>query len=147
MNARGGLALGGAGGARGRSRAALALLVACFPVVGAGQPELPAASPAATAFAACPEPMLLIQGDYCPRVAQECLAWVEPPTLGGDGRCARFAPSRCVATRLGGPWASALKGGWWLAGRNRCRPATVAHDERYRDFQTGFRCCADARPP
>jgi formylglycine-generating enzyme required for sulfatase activity len=45
-----------------------------------------------------------------------------------------------------GRWESALKGGWWLAGRNRCRPATTAHDEHYRDFQTGFRCCADARP-
>jgi hypothetical protein len=35
-----------------------------------------------------------------------------------------------------GPGQSALKGGWWLAGRNRCRHATT-HDERYRDFQTG----------
>ncbi len=40
-----------------------------------------------------------------------------------------------------GPFRSALKGGWWLAGRNRCRPATTAHGENYRDFQTGFRCC------
>jgi formylglycine-generating enzyme len=40
-----------------------------------------------------------------------------------------------------GPHRSALKGGWWLAGRNRCRPATTAHDEVYRDFQTGLRCC------
>ncbi len=31
-----------------------------------------------------------------------------------------------------GPWQSALKGGWWLPGRNRCRPATTAHDEHYR---------------
>ena len=46
-----------------------------------------------------------------------------------------------------GPWRSALKGGWWLAARNRCRPATTAHDEHYRDFQTGFRCCSDARTP
>jgi hypothetical protein len=37
------------------------------------------------------------------------------------------------------------KGGWWLAGRNRCRPATTAHDEHYCDFQTGFRCCAEAQ--
>jgi hypothetical protein len=46
---------------------------------------------------------------------------------------------------MNGQWRSALKGGWWLAGRNRCRPATTAHDEHYRDFQTGFRCCADPR--
>ncbi len=43
-----------------------------------------------------------------------------------------------------GPYKSALKGGWWLAGRNRCRAATVAHDEYYKDVQTGFRCCAEA---
>ena len=44
----------------------------------------------------------------------------------------------------GGRWRGALKGGWWLGGRNRCRPATTAHDEAYKDFQTGTRCCADA---
>lgn len=41
------------------------------------------------------------------------------------------------------PWRAALKGGWWLAGRNRCRPATTGHDENYHDTQTGFRCCRD----
>lgn len=44
------------------------------------------------------------------------------------------------------PFRSALKGGWWMAARNRCRPATTAHDEHYRDKQTGFRCCRDALP-
>jgi formylglycine-generating enzyme required for sulfatase activity len=41
-------------------------------------------------------------------------------------------------------WRAALKGGWWLAGRNRCRPATTGHDEVYHDLQTGLRCCKDA---
>lgn len=207
------------------------------------------------------EPMLLVQGDYCEVVRQECLVWMEPPSIDGDGRCLRFAPSECIGPRVPmrffidrdeyaapgerlpmnfaswsdaratcerdgkrlcresewnfacegeamlpyptglerdhvrcnfdrvdlydergrlrdlrlpaeqvagcespfrvrsmvgnvdewvvrdvtpGPWQSALKGGWWLPGRNRCRPATTAHDEHYRDFQTGFRCCADA---
>lgn len=45
-----------------------------------------------------------------------------------------------------GPYKSALKGGWWMPGRNRCRPATVAHNEQYADFQVGFRCCADTHP-
>lgn len=44
---------------------------------------------------------------------------------------------------MNGPNRTALKGGWWMAARNRCRPATTAHGELYRDFQTGFRCCAD----
>ena len=41
------------------------------------------------------------------------------------------------------PWRAALKGGWWLAGRNRCRPATTGHDEYYHDMQAGIRCCKD----
>jgi hypothetical protein len=43
------------------------------------------------------------------------------------------------------PMRSGLKGGWWLAGRNRCRPTTGGHDEYYHDTQTGYRCCKDAR--
>ena len=42
-----------------------------------------------------------------------------------------------------GAWRSAMKGGWWMAARNRCRPATTAHDEHYTDLQAGFRCCSD----
>jgi hypothetical protein len=41
------------------------------------------------------------------------------------------------------PHRSALRGGWWLPGRNRCRAATLGHDEGYTAKQVGFRCCAD----
>ena len=44
----------------------------------------------------------------------------------------------------GYPFRTALKGGWWMSGRNRCRPATTAHDDHYEDVQIGVRCCADA---
>jgi hypothetical protein len=44
------------------------------------------------------------------------------------------------------PFRNALKGGWWMAGRNRCRPATVGHDDYYRDIQIGARCCKDLPP-
>jgi hypothetical protein len=44
-----------------------------------------------------------------------------------------------------GQWRSAMKGGWWMAARNRCRPATTAHDEHFHGFQSGFRCCSDAK--
>ncbi len=47
------------------------------------------------------------------------------------------------ATRLSPPFRNALKGGWWMAARNRCRPATTAHDDFYEDVQVGVRCCAD----
>jgi hypothetical protein len=39
------------------------------------------------------------------------------------------------------PYRSALKGGNWGEFRNACRPATRAHDEVWRYYQTGFRCC------
>lgn len=42
------------------------------------------------------------------------------------------------------PYRSALRGGWWLPGRNRCRAATTHHDESYSAKQVGFRCCKDA---
>jgi hypothetical protein len=31
-----------------------------------------------------------------------------------------------------------------MSGRNRCRPATTAHDDYYEDIQVGVRCCSDA---
>jgi formylglycine-generating enzyme required for sulfatase activity len=48
--------------------------------------------------------------------------------------------------RTWGEWRSALKGGWWMPARERCRPATTAHDEQFHQLQTGVRCCADAGP-
>lgn len=44
------------------------------------------------------------------------------------------------------PFRNALKGGWWMAARNRCRPATTAHDDHYEDVQIGVRCCRDVGP-
>jgi sulfatase modifying factor 1 len=41
---------------------------------------------------------------------------------------------------------SVLKGGWWAAGRSRCRAATTAHSDSYRGPQIGARCCEDAHP-
>ncbi len=211
--------------------------------------------------AACPEQMVLVEGDYCTAVRQDCLQWVDPPA-NPFARCARFAPSVCAGARmhkrfcvdqdeyvppgdslpLGGAswadaqrvcrqqskrlcketewefacegeqmlpyptgyerdpdacnvdkgglvdpvtgklrdlretpaslaqctspfgvrsmagnvdewvwrdrtegrWRSALKGGWWMPARDRCRPATTSHDEHFRDVQTGVRCCAEA---
>ena len=45
---------------------------------------------------------------------------------------------------MSAPNRSALRGGWWLPGRNRCRAATLGHDESYSGKQVGFRCCRDA---
>jgi formylglycine-generating enzyme len=42
------------------------------------------------------------------------------------------------------PFRNALKGGWWMPARNRCRPATTAHDDYFKDLQIGVRCCDGA---
>ena len=42
------------------------------------------------------------------------------------------------------PFRNALKGGWWMPARNRCRPATTAHDDYFKDIQIGVRCCGSA---
>jgi hypothetical protein len=44
----------------------------------------------------------------------------------------------------GKPYQSGLKGGYWGPVRTRCRPMTTAHDEKFRYYQIGFRCCGDA---
>lgn len=46
-----------------------------------------------------------------------------------------------VLNETGVPYKSALKGGNWGEYRNACRPATFGHDEGFRYYQTGFRCC------
>ena len=48
-----------------------------------------------------------------------------------------------VLNESGRPYDSSLKGGNWGEYRNACRPATRGHDEGFRYYQTGFRCCSD----
>jgi hypothetical protein len=45
----------------------------------------------------------------------------------------------------GKPHLSGLKGGYWGPVRTRCRPMTTAHDEQFRYYQIGFRCCGEAQ--
>ena len=47
-------------------------------------------------------------------------------------------------SQAGKPFRSGLKGGYWGPVRTRCRPMTTAHDESFRYYQIGFRCCAAA---
>lgn len=44
----------------------------------------------------------------------------------------------------GQPHKSGLKGGYWGPVRTRCRPMTTAHEETFRYYQIGFRCCGAA---
>jgi sulfatase modifying factor 1 len=226
----------------------------------AEDPATPAGPPV-PAQPSCPGTMILVEGQYCTEVRQECVQWEDPPAS-KLARCARFAPTLCVGERVherfcvdrdeyveaggtlpagdvswtqgkelcdrqgkrlcletewelacegeqmlpyptgldrdpsdcnidkndltdpvtgklrdqrepadklercvspfgvrnmsgnmdewvfrdrsGGEWRSALKGGWWMPARDRCRPATTAHDEHFHELQTGLRCCSDA---
>ena len=47
-------------------------------------------------------------------------------------------------SQAGQPHQSGLKGGYWGPVRTRCRPMTTAHDETFRYYQIGFRCCGEA---
>jgi sulfatase modifying factor 1 len=47
-------------------------------------------------------------------------------------------------SQAGKPFQSGLKGGYWGPVRTRCRPMTTAHDEKFRYYQIGFRCCGEA---
>ena len=38
-------------------------------------------------------------------------------------------------------YPSILKGGYWAKVRDRCRPSTRAHNQWYKNYQLGFRCC------
>jgi sulfatase modifying factor 1 len=48
-------------------------------------------------------------------------------------------------SQYGKPFRSGLKGGYWGPVRTRCRPMTTAHDETFRYYQIGFRCCGESR--
>lgn len=43
------------------------------------------------------------------------------------------------------PYISGLKGGYWGPIRAACRPITTAHNEIFRFYQVGFRCCTNTK--
>ncbi len=49
-----------------------------------------------------------------------------------------------TVNETGNPHNSALKGGYWSWVRGRCRAVTAGHDEGFRYYQIGWRCCAGA---
>lgn len=50
-----------------------------------------------------------------------------------------------VVNPSGKPHNSALKGGYWSYARARCRAVTPGHEEGFRYYQIGWRCCANPR--
>ena len=48
----------------------------------------------------CPDGMVMVEGDYCPIVRQDCLQWLESPERFFYARCAEYEPfSLCLAQR------------------------------------------------
>jgi sulfatase-modifying factor enzyme 1 len=55
----------------------------------------------ASAPSPCPDGMTLVEGDFCPRVDQRCLRWLDPPGKYHQYRCAEYAnPARCLTPRV-----------------------------------------------
>ncbi len=46
---------------------------------------------------ACPDGMVLVEGNYCPDVRLHCRHYMDPPGRYEDFRCAEYAPSTCLS--------------------------------------------------
>lgn len=68
-----------------------ALLPSTVDLVALARPEEPKA---------CPDGMVLVEGDYCPEVEQRCLKYMDPPGRYEYFRCAEYAqPAKCLKPR------------------------------------------------
>jgi len=48
---------------------------------------------------ACPDGMVLVEGEYCPEVQHECLRYLDPPGRYHEFRCAEYAKPRCLSKK------------------------------------------------
>jgi formylglycine-generating enzyme required for sulfatase activity len=54
-----------------------------------------------TPIGPCASGMVLVEGEYCPRVEQRCLRWMDPPGKYHEYRCAEYArPAVCRGPRV-----------------------------------------------
>ncbi len=92
-----------------------------------------------------------VTGDDRARANEEAARVSQAAPSGSYARCESPYGARDMTgnvdewavSRTGDPHRSVLKGGYWGRVRTRCRPATRRHDEGFRYYQIGFRCCAD----
>ena len=93
----------------------------------------------------------VVTGNDRERAAEEAARVSQAAPSGAYPRCESPYGARDMTgnvdewavSRTGAPHQSVLKGGYWGRVRTRCRPATRRHDEGFRYYQIGFRCCAD----
>jgi len=77
------------------------LASASEPASAASSPALLAAAPVDPLVKACPHGMVLVQGMYCPEVAQRCLGYLDPPGRYHEYRCREYArPATCKSNRV-----------------------------------------------
>ena len=63
--------------------------------------SFPARDESAPTAGACKSGMVLVEGDWCPRVEQRCLRWMDPPGRYHRYRCAEYARDvPCLAARV-----------------------------------------------
>lgn len=64
--------------------------------------EAPKPTQELAANTACPEGMVLVEGEYCPDVEHTCLEWMDPPTSRyANFRCARYAhEAKCKGAKV-----------------------------------------------
>jgi len=86
------------GAAPGAGRTALAERMATRQTV---RPSATAPVDSTARAEECPADMVLVDGDWCPRVEQRCLRWMDPPGRYHRYRCAEYErPARCLAPRV-----------------------------------------------
>ena len=59
-----------------------------------------AAAHPAPASGRCPADMILVEGQYCPNVRQECVDWIDDPLTNPYARCGRFKETECRGARV-----------------------------------------------
>lgn len=96
-------------------------------------PPAPAPAPS-DAPPACPDGMLLVEGQACDDVEHTCLRWLDPPTSRyAHFRCAEYGPARCRGSRR------RLR---FCIDRGERAPAPGALPENHQSFRSARALCA-----
>ena len=102
VHARGARAFVGDGRSASESGSGVHRAAASLTAISDPPPSAPAMIPVPTAaeVSACPKDMVMVEGEYCTEVFQECVRWLDDEIL-PFARCAEYrSPARCIGTRV-----------------------------------------------